>query len=178
MVERANGPIADLHDQKARFCAEMAGLVTAVMSGDVARRMNTDYADPDLRRSAAILNELIVSIDDNLADFNQATAALAQGDLHGSMREKHRGAFGQLQRNFNLAVATFRAVLGEQGADQFADKAAKFRQMLTTFKSNEVSFGLRISDEDSRPIPSPAHDLWVKLADALDGPQNDSGKTA
>jgi len=107
-----------------------------------------------------------------------ATAALAQGDLHGSMREKHRGAFGQLQRNFNLAVATFRAVLGEQGADQFADKAAKFRQMLTTFKSNEVSFGLRMSDEGSRPIPSPAHDLWVKLADALDGPQNDSGKTA
>ncbi|RUM22143.1 methyl-accepting chemotaxis protein [Rhizobium vallis] len=178
MVETANGSVADFRDQKARFCAELAALVAAVMSGDLTRRMDADYADPDFCRSAAMLNELIVSIDDNLSDFNRAVAALALGDLQGSMREKHRGAFGQLQRNFNLAVATFRTVLGEQGSDQFTDKATKFRRMLTTFRATEVDFPPRISDEDSRPIPSPAHDLWLKLADALDGLQSDSSKSA
>ncbi|WP_259672133.1 hypothetical protein [Rhizobium sp. NZLR8] len=71
-----------LKDQKDRFCAEIAALATAVLSGDLTRRMNADYADPDLSRSAVILNELIVSIDDNLSDFNDAMAALAHGDLH------------------------------------------------------------------------------------------------
>ncbi|WP_184472936.1 methyl-accepting chemotaxis protein [Rhizobium esperanzae] len=160
---------ADLSDQKARFCAEIAALATAVMGGDLTRRMHADYADPDLGRSSAILNQLIASIGDNLQDFNDAMAALAQGDLHRRVREKHRGAFGPLQKNFNLAIATVRTVLGEQGSDQFTDKAAKFRRMLTAFTRDETVFAIRISDEDSRPIPSPPHDLWLKLADALDG---------
>lgn len=159
----------DLKDQKAKFSAEIAALATAVMGGDLTRRMNADYADPDFRRSAAILNQLIASIGDNLHDFNDAMAALAQGDLHRGVRDKHRGAFGPLQKNFNLAMATVRTVLGEQGSDQFTDKAAKFRRMLTAFTRDEVAFEIRVSDEDSRPIPSPPHDLWLKLADALDG---------
>ncbi|WP_246762830.1 MULTISPECIES: hypothetical protein [unclassified Rhizobium] len=85
------------------------------------------------------------------------------------MRDKHRGAFGQLQKNFNLALATVRTVLGEQGSGPFTEKATKFRRMLAGFRSNGVAFEIRISDEDSRPIPSPPHDLWLKLADALDG---------
>ncbi|PDS75651.1 chemotaxis protein [Rhizobium sp. L43] len=159
----------DLKDQKARFCAEIAALATAVMSGDLTRRMKADYADPDLCRSAAILNQLIVSIGDNLSDFDDAMVALAEGDLHRGMRDKHRGAFGPLQKNFNLAIATVRTVLGEQGSDQFTDKAARFRRMLSSVRSDETAFAIRISDEDSRPIPSPPHDLWLKLADALDG---------
>ncbi|WP_245449762.1 chemotaxis protein [Rhizobium leguminosarum] len=159
----------DPADQKARFCAEIAELANAAMDGNLTRRMNADYADPDLRRSAALLNELISSIDDNLCDLNDAMAALAHGDLHGGMRDKHRGAFGQLQKNFNLALATVRTVLGEQGSGRFTEKATKFRRMLAGVRSKDVAFEIRVSDEDSRPIPSPPHDLWLKLADALDG---------
>ncbi|NEJ74013.1 chemotaxis protein [Rhizobium phaseoli] len=159
----------DLNDQKARFSAEIAALATAVQGGDLTQRMKADYADTDLSRSAAILNELIMSIGDNLSDFNDAMAALAHGDLHGGMRDKPRGAFGQLQKNFNLALATIRTVLGERGSDQFADKATRFRRMLAGFRSNGVASEIRVSDEESRPIPSPPHDLWLKLADALDG---------
>jgi len=102
----------DRNDQKARFSGEIAALATAVLGGDLTRRMKADYADPDLSRSATSLNELIVSIGDNFSDFNDAMAALAHGDLHGGMRDKHRGAFGQLQKNFNLALVTIRTVLG------------------------------------------------------------------
>jgi len=143
----------DRNDQKARFSGEIAALATAVLGGDLTRRMKADYADPDLSRSATSLNELIVSIGDNFSDFNDAMAALAHGDLHGGMRDKHRGAFGQLQKNFNLALVTIRTVLGERGSDQFADKAAKFRRMLAGFRSNGTAFGIRVSDEESRPIP-------------------------
>lgn len=78
----------DLNDQKARFSAEIAALATAVLGGDLTRRMKADYADPDLSRSAAILNELILSIGDNLSDFNDAMAALAHGDLHGGQKDQ------------------------------------------------------------------------------------------
>lgn len=158
-----------LNDEKARFSAEIAALATAVLGGDLTRRMKADYADPDLSRSAAILNELITSIGDNLSDFNDAMAALAHGDLNRGMRDKHRGAFGQLQKNFNLALATVRTVLGEQGSVRFTEKATKFRRMLAGVKSKSVAFEIRVSDEESRPIPSAPHDLWLKLADALDG---------
>lgn len=159
----------DLEDQKARFCADVAAFADAAMNGDLTRRMNADYTDPNFRRSAMMLNELMSSIGNNLADFNDAMAALAQGDLHRGMRDKHRGAFGQLQKNFNLALATVRTVLGEQGLDQFSEKATKFRRMLAGVKSKGAAFEIRVSDEESRPIPSPPHDLWLKLADALDG---------
>ncbi|SCB58938.1 hypothetical protein GA0061105_105410 [Rhizobium aethiopicum] len=131
MVETTNGPGQGMKyrdreageavtdpDQKARFCAEIAALVPAVICGDLTRRMSDDYADSDFRRSATILNELVAVIHDNLSDFNAAMAALSQGDLQAGMRDKHRGAFGQLQKNFNLALATVRTVLGEQGSDQ------------------------------------------------------------
>ncbi|WP_280949924.1 hypothetical protein [Rhizobium aethiopicum] len=39
--------------------------------------------------------------------------------------------------------------------------------MLARSGSNEVAFEIRASDEDSRPIPSPPHDLWLTLAEAL-----------
>ena len=159
----------DLNDEKARFSAEIAALATAVLGGDLTRRMKADYADPDLSRSAVILNELITSIGDNLSDFNDAMAALAQGDLHRGMRDKHRGAFGQLQKNFNLALVTIRTVLGERDSDRFTDRATKFRRTLAGSGSTELAYEVRASDEDSRPIPSPPHDLWLKLADALDG---------
>lgn len=154
-------------DQKARFCAEIAALVPAVMSGDLTGRMGADYTDADLRRSAAILNELIASIDDNLSDFNAAMAALADGDLEAGLRDKHRGTFGQLQKNFNLALVTIRRVLGEQGSDQFADRATKFSRMLAGSVSTEGAFEIRAADRDSRPISSPPHDLWLKLAESL-----------
>ena len=174
MVETTNGRGQDMAvdllpdpEQKARFCSEIAALVPAVMSGDLTARMSADYADADLRRSAAVLNELIASIDDNLCDFNAAMAALAHGDLHAGMRDKHRGAFGQLQKNFNLALVTIRKVLGERGSDRFTDRATKFRRMLAGSASTELAYEVRASDEDSRPIPSPPHDLWLKLAEAL-----------
>lgn len=171
MVETTNSAGQDIRhrdpDQKARFCAEIAALVPAVMSGDLAGRMSTDYADADFRRSAAILNELIASIDDNLSDFNAAMDALAHGDLQAGMRDKHRGAFGQLQKNFNLALVTIRTVLGERGSDQFADRATTFGRMLAGSAPAEAAYEIRASDEDSRPIPSPPHDLWLKLAEAL-----------
>ncbi|WP_246827696.1 chemotaxis protein [Rhizobium croatiense] len=137
------------------------------MNGDLTRRMNADYTDPDFGRSATMLNELMSLIDNNLADFNDAMAALAQGDLHRGMRDKHRGAFGPLQKNFNLAMATLRTVLGEQGAERFTNKASKFRRMLTAVGPDETE--LRPSGDDSRPVQSPPHDLWLRLAEALNG---------
>ncbi|MBY4611385.1 chemotaxis protein [Rhizobium sp. 9T] len=157
----------DLEDQKARFCADIAAFADAAMNGDLTRRMNADYTDPDFGRSATMLNELMSLIDNNLADFNDAMAALAQGDLHRGMRDKHRGAFGPLQKNFNLAMATLRTVLGEQGAERFTNKASKFRRMLTAVGPDETE--LRPSGDDSRPVQSPPHDLWLRLAEALNG---------
>ncbi|OWV91962.1 chemotaxis protein [Rhizobium sp. N122] len=181
MVETMNGSgpnttyqgrdIGDLDpvDQKAKFCAEIAAFANAAMDGNLTRRMNADYTDPDLRRSAALLNELISSIDDNLSDFNDAMAAFAHGDLRVGMRDKHRGAFRPLQKNFNLAVATIRTVLGERGSERFTDKATKFRRMMAAVRVNAVVADIRASDEDSRSVPSPPHDLWLKLAEALRG---------
>ncbi|WP_064844754.1 MULTISPECIES: hypothetical protein [unclassified Rhizobium] len=130
-------------DQKAKFCAEIAAFANAAMDGNLTRRMNADYTDPDLRRSAALLNELISSIDDNLSDFNDAMAAFAHGDLRVGMRDKHRGAFRPLQKNFNLAVATIRTVLGERGSERFTDKATKFRRMMAAVRGCRRYSGLR-----------------------------------
>jgi hypothetical protein len=156
----------------AAFLQDLTLVITAAASGDFAQRMSADYIDLDLSFAAANVNDMLSSTDKSIAEFNRAMMTLAAGDTSAEIRGEHRGAFGQLQRNLNLATATLRTVLGNGGANMFRENAANFTRMLGHFRSRWRRTLISVPDKDSRPVASPARALRQKLARAFGGVGN------
>ncbi|WFU12914.1 chemotaxis protein (plasmid) [Rhizobium sp. CB3090] len=128
--------------------------------------MTTDHVHPNFCRVAMLFNAMLSSTDKNIAQYCQAVSALAAGDLIIVIRGEHRGAFKRLQKNFNLAMATMRAVLGRQGIYLFAETAGKFSGAIARFRARRVLY--RTSGvEEFKPVISPARVLRLRLARAL-----------
>ena len=120
-VFKQNGiKVRDLNAQEAALQAKSADLqssigvvVAAAVAGDFTRRIDKDYANPDLNRFATSVNELVASVDKGVAETRRVVAALAEGDLTEEMRGEFQGAFYELQQNVNATMSGLKAVLGE-----------------------------------------------------------------
>ncbi len=120
-VFKQNGiKVRDLNAQEAMLQSKSADLqssigvvVAAAVAGDFTRRIDKDYANPDLNRFAQSVNELVASVDKGVAETRRVVAALAEGDLTEEMRGEFQGAFHELQQNVNATMSSLKAVLGE-----------------------------------------------------------------
>lgn len=120
-VFKQNGiKVRDLNAQEAALQAKSADLqssigvvVAAAVAGDFTRRIDKDYANPDLNRFAKSVNELVASVDKGVAETRRVVAALAEGDLTEEMRGEFQGVFYELQQNVNATMQGLKAVLGE-----------------------------------------------------------------
>ncbi|WP_082469740.1 methyl-accepting chemotaxis protein [Rhizobium sp. Leaf311] len=120
-VFKQNGiKVRDLNAQEAALQAKSADLqssigvvVAAAVAGDFTRRIEKDYANPDLNRFAKSVNELVTSVDRGVAETRRVVAALAEGDLTEEMRGSFQGVFYELQQNVNSTMSGLKSVLGE-----------------------------------------------------------------
>jgi len=120
-VFRDNGLEIERHGReekvmRARSDDLQAGLstvVAAAANGDFSRRIDKVYGDENLDRFAANVNGLLAGVEDGLKQTSEAVAFLAKGDLTEGMRGDLRGAFADLQTNFNSAVAELRSALAD-----------------------------------------------------------------
>ena len=148
------------------FLNDIKLVTAAAIGGDFRQRMAADYVNPDLNGVAASVNEMLLSADKSIGEFCRAMIALAEGDLAVDIRGDHHGVFEQLQKNVNLAMATLQATLGRQDAELFTDNAVRFSRLLSRFQPDSPP-PVRISDQSSRPVASPARALRKKLSRAF-----------
>ena len=97
-------------DQKARtqMMAELQDafghVVDAAIKGDFTKRIETEFADPEINALARGVNELIGMMDGSIADTGRVLAALARLDLTLRMEGNYEGALKRLKDDTN-AVA-------------------------------------------------------------------------
>ncbi|MCX8995841.1 methyl-accepting chemotaxis protein [Rhizobiaceae bacterium BDR2-2] len=109
--------------------AGLSVVVAAAAEGDFSRRIDKTYDDENLDRFAANVNALLNGVETGLTQTGEAVSWLAEGDLTRGMRGEFRGAFADLQRNFNSALDALRAALGDVRAntDQIEANAGELR---------------------------------------------------
>jgi methyl-accepting chemotaxis protein len=118
-----------LRNRSADLQSSISSVVTAAVAGDFSRRIEQDYENADLNRFAQSVNQLLASVDIGVAETRRVIAALAEGDLTASMRGQFQGAFAELQKNTNDAMATLQSTLAQvsSASDMITGNSSELR---------------------------------------------------
>ncbi len=87
-------------------------VVDSAIAGDFSRRVEANFADPELNRLAASVNTLVETVERGLGDTGEVLSALADADLTRRMEGDYQGAFAQLRDDMNAVAEKLSAVVG------------------------------------------------------------------
>ncbi|MEM1384378.1 MAG: methyl-accepting chemotaxis protein, partial [Pseudomonadota bacterium] len=115
-AERVNSMAAEKEQQDLRneelrqammqsLRAEFGTVVGAAMFGDLSKRVEAKFDDPELNELAENVNSLLATVEDGVSAVSAVIAALAEGDLTQSMTGSFEGAFAELQMNVDTTTA-------------------------------------------------------------------------
>mgnify|MGYP000368568411 CR=1 FL=1 len=76
-------------------------MVGAAIEGDFTLRANTDLSDPDLKRLADNVNELLATVERGVGETGEVLSALAKADLSLRVSGSYKGAFDKLKTDTN-----------------------------------------------------------------------------
>jgi methyl-accepting chemotaxis protein len=79
-------------------------VVDAAVDGDFTKRVTVTFADEEMNKLAASINNLVDAVDRGLGETGTVLAALARQDLTVHMTGDHRGAFGRLKDDINAVI--------------------------------------------------------------------------
>ncbi|MBU1335272.1 MAG: HAMP domain-containing protein [Alphaproteobacteria bacterium] len=98
----------DMTEERSQQVSVIQGLqqdigrvVGAAIDGDFTLRVGTGLADPELRRLAEGVNDLVETVDRGLTETGSVLAALARADLSQRMNGDYKGAFARLKTDTN-----------------------------------------------------------------------------
>ena len=80
---------------------DIGAVVGAAIEGDFTGRVGTGLADPELRRLAQDVNDLVATVDRGLGETGMVLAALAKADLSARIEGEYKGAFARLKVDTN-----------------------------------------------------------------------------
>ena len=95
-----------------RLTDDLQATLRAVMTGDLARRVEADYEQTELRQLATEVNALLEAVDLGLTGTGQVLSALARADLTARVTGAFTGAFAELRDNTNAVAERLTEVMG------------------------------------------------------------------
>src|SRR5690606_5037939 len=98
-------------------------VVGAAIDGDFSLRADTALSDPELRRLAENVNELLATVERGIGETGEVLSALARADLSQRVNGDYKGAFARLKADTNGV------------AEQLGDVIAQLRQTSTALKT-------------------------------------------
>ena len=87
--------------------------IRAVMQGDLACRVASDYEQAELRQLAGEVNALLTAMDQGLTGTGHVLSALARADLSQRVTGDFTGAFAALRDNTNAVADRLARVMGD-----------------------------------------------------------------
>ncbi|MDB5531074.1 MAG: hypothetical protein JWR51_4177 [Devosia sp.] len=126
-VFRQNGlAIAELRDKdvvsqrqraadRAAMMAELqrafGEVVQAATAGDLAKRIETTFVDPELTSLARNINHLLDTVEAGIVETGDVLSALANADLSRRMSGHYQGAFNRLKTDTNAVAERFSQIV-------------------------------------------------------------------
>jgi methyl-accepting chemotaxis protein len=108
MTEAEAARIIKDQEERARMMAALheafGNVVDAAVAGDFSKRVETEFADPELNGLAQSVNNLVGTVDRGLSETGHVLSALADADLTRRVTGEYSGAFERLKADTN-AVA-------------------------------------------------------------------------
>lgn len=95
-----------------RLSEDLQTTIRSVMSGDLNRRVGSDYQQEELKSLAAEVNALLDAVDHGLTGTGRVLSALAKADLSQRVTGSFKGAFAELQGNTNAVADRLTEVMG------------------------------------------------------------------
>jgi methyl-accepting chemotaxis protein len=96
-----------------RLTADLQAGISAVMQGDLGRRIAEDFEQDELRQLARQVNGLLQAMDAGLTETGRVLSALAHADLTQRVNGEFTGAFAELRDNTNAVADRLSVVMGE-----------------------------------------------------------------
>ena len=87
-------------------------VVDAAVAGDFSKRVSASFADAEINKLAASVNNLVDTVDRGLGETGSVLAALAAQDLSVRMAGEHRGAFARLKDDINAVIDSLNQFVG------------------------------------------------------------------
>ena len=80
---------------------DIGRVVGAALEGDFSLRADTALTNPDLRRLAENINELVTTVERGVGETGEVLSALARSDLSQRVTGSYKGAFARLKADTN-----------------------------------------------------------------------------
>ncbi|HVX81116.1 MAG TPA: methyl-accepting chemotaxis protein [Devosiaceae bacterium] len=95
------------------FQSAFDAVVDATMEGDFSRRIDAEFADPEINRIAHNFNGMLETVSGALAEAGRVLSALAKTDLTQRMEGSYRGVFAVLQADTNAVSRKLTELVSE-----------------------------------------------------------------
>jgi methyl-accepting chemotaxis protein len=89
------------------------GVVESTLRGDLSKRIETRFADPDIERIATSFNRLMGTVSGGLSEAGAVLAALAEADLTRRMEGSYEGEFARLKDSTNTVAEKLSGIVGQ-----------------------------------------------------------------
>ncbi|HEY9009380.1 MAG TPA: methyl-accepting chemotaxis protein [Devosia sp.] len=87
-------------------------VVDAAVDGDFSKRVPANFADAEINKLAASVNNLVDTVENGLRETGDVLAALAEQNLSVRMTGEHRGAFARLKDDINAVIDSLNRFVG------------------------------------------------------------------
>jgi len=87
-------------------------VVDAAVDGDFSKRVSANFADAEINKLAASVNNLVDTVEHGLKETGDVLAALAEQNLTVRMTGQHRGAFARLKDDINAVIDSLNQFVG------------------------------------------------------------------
>jgi methyl-accepting chemotaxis protein len=127
---RITEAIGGVKSSLTTISGEIAGLVSAAVSGDFKIRGDAEQYQFEFRKMVEGLNTLMEVSDTGLNEVVRVLGALAKGDLTEKITNEYKGTFGQLKDDSNQTVAQLTSIVTQikEATDSIATASKEIAQ--------------------------------------------------
>ncbi|HEV7260768.1 MAG TPA: methyl-accepting chemotaxis protein [Bosea sp. (in: a-proteobacteria)] len=124
--------------------AAFGEVVAAAAAGDFSRRVQANFADPELNALAGSVNELLETVHGGLTETCHVLAELSAGHLSTRIEGLYQGAFAELKQGTNGLAEEFESTLAK-----LSETVAAVRSATTEILDGVTDLAERTSEESN-----------------------------
>ncbi|MEM7505653.1 MAG: methyl-accepting chemotaxis protein [Pseudomonadota bacterium] len=144
ILQAEEDTLAERQRTMALMTEAFGDVVEGAVAGDLGRRIDHDFEDPEMAALAGGVNRLLDGICDAIGETQRVLKGFAQGDLSMRVEGDFQGSFASLQADANAMGKKLQDLVSQIG-----DAAERVRASATTITDGSRSLSQRTDEQAS-----------------------------